>query len=315
MLRTSIRSQFFVLILLGLVYLMSAQRRGYKWEFGIGTGFANYLGEIGGREKAARPWIMDMKMAKTRISEMIYAKYRFDPLFAVRFALNYNLISGEDRLSINEGRKYRNLSFRNNIWDFETTIHWYIYNSKKPMGIYSRSNAYFTAYIFAGVGAFHHNPKTKYQGSWVNLQPLQTEGVLYSKWGYCLPFGAGFYITINKRRRSHRIGLEVNWRYTNTDYLDDISTVYKDPSLLSSATAVALSNRNPEVDRQPDGFEGNYGWHGLGTDGQPVNKAPRGDPSDKDSFISFNVTYAVALKMRPGKFRRSKGRRIRTVTF
>jgi len=290
-------------------------QRGYNWEFGVGLGVSNYLGDIGGREKEARPFLADMKLAKTRWVETAYVKYRFDPLFGVRMAFNHMRIEGADNLSINPGRQYRNLSFRNDIFDMEATVHWFIYNSAKPLGIYSRSNVYMTAYLFAGLGGFHHSPKANYQGSWVALQPLQTEAVEYKKWGYCLPFGAGFYLTINKRKRSHRIGFELNWRYSNTDYLDDISTVYVNPALLPSSTSIALSNRNPELESQPEGFEGNYGWHGTDANGEAVNKAPRGNKDNKDSFISVNVTYAIALKKNKRHFRRSKGRKIRSVSF
>lgn len=284
-------------------------------EFGIGTGVSNYLGDIGGKGEEGKPFIRDMKLAKTRWNETAFIKYRFDPMFAVRLAFNYMRIEGADNLSTNPGRQGRNLSFRNDIYDLETTIHWLVYNSNKPIGVYSRSNVYLTAYLFAGIGGFYHNPKASYQGSWVALQPLKTEAVAYSKWGYCLPFGAGFYMTINKRKRSHRIGLELNWRYTNTDYLDDISTVYVNPSQLSSATSIALSNRNPELENQPAGFDKNFGWQGTDANGEAINKAPRGNANNKDSYISVNVTYAIALKKSRKSFRKSKGRKIRSVSF
>ena len=292
--------------------LFKAQK-GYKIEYGVMTGISNYLGEIGGREKKGRPFIMDLKLAKTRWNESVYLRYKFHPSLAVKMSLNYLRIEGDDKLSINPGRKYRNLSFRNDIYDFETTLNWLFFDSKQPVGVYSRTSVYFAAYVFAGAGVFHHNPKTLYQGSWIELQPYKTEGVSYSRWGYCVPVGLGFYVTLNKRRRAHRIGLEINWRYTNTDYLDDISTTYKSPSELPSSTSVALSNRNPEVAKQPAGFYQNYGWQGVQADGvTPVNKAPRGNPNNKDSYISINITYGVAIKAR---YARSKGRRIRTVSF
>ena len=309
------RNKHFILVIAFLLISLSflKAQKGYKMEFGIATGISNYLGEIGGREKKGRPWILDLKLAKTRWNETVYMRYKFHPMLAVRVALNYLRIEGEDKLSINPGRKYRNLSFRNDIYDLETTLNWLIFDSKQPVGLYARTSVYFTAYVFAGAGVFHHNPMTLYQGSWVALQPYKTEGVTYSRWGFCVPVGLGFYVTLNKRRRAHRIGLEINWRYTNTDYLDDISTVYKSPADLPSATSVALSNRNPEVAKQPVGFEQNYGWQGTQADGiTPINKAPRGNPNNKDSYISLNVSYGIAIKSR---FIRSKGRRIRTVSF
>jgi hypothetical protein len=140
---------------------------------------------------------------------------------------------------------------------------------------------------------------------------LKTEGQKepYSLWGYCIPFGGGFFVTINQRRRAHRIGFEFSWRYTNTDYLDDISDRYASPLELSSKDAVALSNRNTEVTRQPEGYAQNYGWWDDGS-GNNRNLAPRGDKSKNDSYLSFNVTYGVALKT---KSYRRKSRRIRSV--
>lgn len=304
-------------ILLLFFYFISGSfykaQKGYRMEFGVMTGVSNYLGEIGGREKAGRPFIMDLKLAKTRWNETVYMRYKFHPMLSFRLALNYLRIEGSDNLSLNAARRYRNLSFRNDIFDFESTLHWLFYDSKKPIGVYARTSIYFTSYLFIGAGVFTHNPKTYYEGEWVKLQPIRTEGVEYSRFGICAPLGLGFYVTLNKRRRSHRIGLEINWRYTNTDYLDDISTVYKDPDLLPSSRAAELSNRNDELQKQPEGFAGNYGWHGYEADGTtPVNQAPRGDPKDKDSYISINISYGIAFK---SHYMKSRGRRIRTVSF
>lgn len=310
--RHLLRSRFIFSVIFTLLAFSVLAQKGYKWELGLHAGPSNYLGEIGGREQSARPFIFDMKMQKTRWDVGPYLRFRFKPQFSARLAMHYLRISGDDKLSQNPARKYRNLNFRNDIYDLEGTLHWHFYNSDKPMGIYMRTNVYFTAYLFGGIGAYMHNPKAFYQGDWIALQPLRTEGVQYSKAGYCLPFGAGFYVTLVKRRRAHRIGLEVNWRYTNTDYLDDISTVYKDPAELNSHTAAALSNRNPEVIKQPEGFSQNYGWHGVDKNGKPVNMAPRGNPDNKDSYLSINVTYGISIKNRVS---RAGKRKIRSVIF
>jgi hypothetical protein len=287
-------------------------QKGYKMEFGGMLGFSNYLGEIGGREKEARPFILDMKLAKTRWTTTAYMRYRFHEKLALKTTFNYIRISGEDAFTVNEARKYRNLSFRNDLIDLEATLEWLFFNSKKPIGIYNRTSIYFTSYLFLGIGAYYHNPKTEYQGSWVALQPIETEGVSYSKFGYCVPVGGGFYFTINKRKRAHRIGVEINWRFTNTDYLDDISTDYKNPADLSSNTAVALSNRNPELTKQPEGFSGNYGWQGADDNGNSINQAPRGNKDNKDSYLSLSISYGIAIK---SHYTKSKGRRIRIVSF
>jgi hypothetical protein len=302
------------LVLLILLSSRSFAQKGYIWEYGVMTGVSNYLGEIGGRQNAARPFLTDIKLAKTRWSETVYLRYGFHPKFAAKLAFNYLRIEGDDHLTSNPARHYRNLNFRNDIFDLESTISWFFYRSDKPTGIFRKVKTYFNAYAFAGIGGYYHNPKTLYQGSYIALQPLQTEGVKYSKFGYCVPFGAGFYVAIVKRRRSHRIGMEFNWRYTGTDYLDDISTDYKNPAELNSLAAVALSNRNKELSNQPAGFDGNYGWHGVDKNGNPVNQAPRGNPSNKDSYLSISVSYGVSLKSFYTKSR-SRSRKIRSVSF
>lgn len=304
--------KFTLVTVLVLCQIMTFAQKGYNFEYGIVTGISNYLGEIGGRDKA-RPFILDLKLAKTRWNEGAFIRYRFQPTFDVRVSAHYLRIEGEDRLSVNPGRKYRNLSFRNDIYDAEAVIDWIFFSSNKPTGMYRRSTSTFlTCYLFAGLGGFYHNPKTFYKGAWIPLQPVRTEGVSYSRFGYCIPFGAGLYVAISKRRfKTHRIGVEINWRYTNTDYLDDVSTSYKNPADLPSATAVALSNRNIELTSQPDGMAGNYGWIPDGSGGNK-NKAPRGNPNNKDSYISLNFSYGIAIKSR---YTKSRGRKIRTVTF
>jgi hypothetical protein len=306
-----IRHTYSILVLAFLSTVAVAQK-GYRFEFGAMTGISNYLGEIGGRDKAARPFITDLKLAKTRWNEGVYMRYKFAKAFSTRISLNYLRIEGDDKLTINPARKYRNLSFRNDIYDLEANISWHFYQSDRPSAIYRRTNVYFTSYVFAGAGGFTHNPKTLYQGSYVPLQPLRTENKKYSRVGFCVPLGAGFYVTINQRRRAHRLGFEVNWRYTSTDYLDDISTIYVNPVDLSGSTAIALSNRNPELPDQPAHMSDNYGWHGTDAKGDPINKAPRGDPKHKDSYMSINVSYGMALKK---KYTRSRGRKIRSVRF
>jgi hypothetical protein len=72
-----------------------------------------------------------------------------------------------------------------------------------------------------------------------------------------------------------------------------------------------LSNRNPELAKQPEGFSQNYGWIDDGNGGN-LNQAPRGNPNNKDSYISVNISYGIAIK---SIFMKSRGRRIRTVSF
>ncbi len=285
-------------VLLMLLFFSTKAQRGYELEYGAGTGVSNYLGDIGGKSKDARPLFLDARLNQSRWNEQLFVRYKFAPLFSARVAWNYLRIEGRDDLSQSVGRRYRNLSFRNDVHDLEITGQYLFYTTERVMGAYIKSNIFFTSYVFSGIGAFYHNPKALYQGEWIALQPLQTEGVKYKKIGLCIPFGVGGYFTYTKRRRAHRFGIEVNWRYTSTDYLDDVSGAYPDPSTLSSPLAVALSNRNPEIPDQPEGFQKNYGYQGIDADGNLVNKSKRGNKNNKDSYFTVNFTYAISFKKR-----------------
>lgn len=257
----------------------------YRWDYGGGLGAANYLGDIGGKEKTRRDFVADMKMAKTRWDLCAFARYKLDHRLSVKAELSFLRIAGDDALSTNPGRRARNLSFGNNIFELTVTPQVKIYENN-DLGSSYRFRLGFKYYVFAGIGVFHHNPKALYKGEWSALQPLKTEGVKYSLWQINIPMGTGFYFTMRKK---HRIGFEYNWRMCFTDYLDDISTKYIDPSKISSPRGKKLANRTDEL---PPGT--------VGPDViaffKPGQK--RGDASHKDNYMTvmFNYSYVVRGK-------------------
>lgn len=281
----------------------------YKWDVGGNLGAANYLGEIGGGEKARRDFVLDLKLSQTRSSFGGFVRYKINPDVFIRGSLGWYRISGADSFSKNPGRVGRNLSFRNDIME-ASVVGQYVFYDVADLGRTYRYQNDFKAYIFTGIAGFHHNPKTEYNGNWVALQPLNTEGQgivpdapkPYAKFMFAVPAGAGFFFTLGKK---YRIGWEFNWRTTFTDYLDDVSTNYPDdPSVLESDLARALSNRNPEIvyteGQNFPAHPGNYVY-------DPVNKtsAKRGDPTHNDSYLSTTINASYALQ---GKSKFAKSR-------
>jgi len=254
----------------------------YNLDLGLQVGGSNYLGEIGGKEDSRKNFVSDIKMSQTKFALGGFVRYRFIPRLSAKVGLNYVRISGDDKLSTNPGRAGRNLSFRNDITELAVTAE-YVFYEIPDLGRTMRFRNDFKMYAFAGIGAIYHNPKALYNGKYIPLQPLKTEGVSYGKVNASIPLGIGLYATLDKK---HRIGWELSWRTTFTDYLDDISTVYADPATLSSPEAVALANRRDELKET-----NNYP--------HPTNYAPgnkRGDPSHKDSFISTSLSYSYVLR-------------------
>lgn len=274
----------------------------YKWDFGVSLGASNCLGEIGGKEKTRRDFILDLKLSQTRSAIAGFARYKLNPSIFVKGSLGWYRISGADKFSTNPARVGRNLSFRNDIIE-ASAVGQYMFYDIADLGRSYRYRNDFKAYVFTGVAGFYHNPKAEYNGEWVALQPLHTEGQgivagapkAYGKFQFAVPAGVGFFFTISK---TYRIGWELNWRTTFTDYLDDVSTVYADPSLLESPEAIALANRNNELLPYPAETD-----IALSENYAPGSK--RGDPTHNDSYLSTTVNLSYALKG-TSKFKRSK---------
>ncbi|UOQ55662.1 DUF6089 family protein [Hymenobacter cellulosivorans] len=195
-------------------------------------------------------------------------------------------------------RYHRNMNFRNDILEVSAV---------GVFDLIANRNNYikrpdFVPYVFAGIGVFHHNPKGLIrggntaglsEGSYVNLQPLRTEGVDYSLTGLSIPFGGGVRYKVNK---SFDIGLEIGWRKTFTDYLDDVSGTYVNPSTLGSAEARYFGGAITRT----DDITPNTPYTNFNAPGEM-----RGKGNEKDWYIvtGLNVNYILAPRVKSPKFR------------
>lgn len=280
-----IRKFILAATLLSSPALLKAQ---YFWDYGVTMGAANYLGDMGGNELTRRDFVSDMKMTQTHLSSGAFVRYRIHPLFSLKGAVNWCRISGDDKLSSNPARNTRNLNFRNDVIE-ATVMGQYNFYQVNDLGHTHRHKDKFCAYIGLGIGAAYHNPKASYNGEWIPLRPLTTEAKKYTKVTAVIPASGGFYFTFNKQ---YRIGLDMTWRTTFTDYLDDVSTRYADPSDLPSPLAVELANRTDELDDVSPAFAENF---------TPGNK--RGDSKHNDSYLSSTVDFSYVMRGHSSKYK------------
>lgn len=283
------RSLLIFIAIVILPHLLSAQ---YYWDVGIKLGATGYLGEFGGKEKERRDWLMDIKLNQTRWLAGAFARYKINRNIGLNLGFTYARIQGADYLSTNPQRVTRNLSFRNDFFELSLRGEYYFY-AVNDVGGKGRYQLDFRSYIFAGVAGFYHNPKAQLGGAWYALQPLTTEGPdnKYSKFQFSIPAGVGFYYTYKRR---HRFGWEFSWMTTFTDYMDDASGVYTDPSNLPSELSRELANRTPELSDPPEnpdyyGNEGNI----------------RGDPKHDDAYLFTALSYSKVIRGK-GNIYRSK---------
>jgi hypothetical protein len=231
----------FILALLSLSMFSLKAQRGYCFSFGAGASY--YYGDLtdGFSNVFVRP------------GGNISYGYYFTPSLSLRLGLGISQIGAADSLSGRPGLKNRNLHFRNNIIELSALMYYELIPDKK-FGIYWRNKPHFSPYGFIGVALFSHNPKALYQGDWVRLQPLGTEGQFIPNEGYGQPYsllqvafpiggGVSYRFTSNMA-----VAADIGYRLTLTDYLDDVSTTYPDMEqlgLVRGEVAVALSDPSP----------------------------------------------------------------------
>jgi hypothetical protein len=253
-----------IYLLSGLVTKTLAQRRPNTHfapyssiTFGVGT--STYFGDLAGYRK---PFKTLTTLPRWNVG-LGYTR-QFTPHFAARAMFTWARITGDDYtfskndIEGNLPQYARNLHFRNDLKEFAITG---IYNFIED-GRNSEVRAKITPYVFGGIALLAHSPEARtpvadgtgsdvYAGQqWVKLQPLHTEGQgqpgfdkPYSLVTVAIPVGFGVRYKINE---SFNVGAEIGFRYTFTDYLDDVgSGPYSDPAT-QQGVATVMSNRRFE---------------------------------------------------------------------
>ena len=290
---------FLVILLVGLPALVSAQRwKRQRYEFALGIGATNFLGDLGGADQIGTHYFKDFEWTMTRFAAAVSLRYKLSEFFALNSHFTYGRVAGDDKLTKEFFRNYRNLNFWSDIYElnlnfegaFQQEQIGHRYRLKRVKGI--KAYEIYT-YLFGGVGVFYFDPKTRFNGQKVRLRPLGTEGQgfvptrkPYSEIQFCIPVGIGFKYTLD---RKWGVGLELGIRKTFTDYIDDVSRTYFDyyywEQKYGSEKATYI---NSIADRSSHD-------HSYIT----AAGAQRGQPRYKDSYM-FAI-FSVNYKLRTGR--------------
>lgn len=308
-----------------------ASYRGRKSNFGkdkvynslgVSLNAFNYFGDL-----SPSPKRISTDIGFTRPAIGLSFTHRFGPRYQLMANFMYGGIRGADSESadpndVNNGafRYVRNLSFRNRIKELSVVGQIDLFENQATY----ISRVPWTPYVYAGIAVFHHNPQAQVPatdllgtpfpdaGEWVNLQPLKTEGKSYSLIQAAIPFGLGARFRINEVMD---LSAEFGFRYTFTDYLDDVSGYYVDLTTLSSEKARAMSYRSNEV--QPvnakvqeilanryTGYSGFTTVAGYGHINSNGDKNLRGtDARDIYMVTTVRLTYILGKTFHRAKFR------------
>ncbi len=300
-------------------------------SLGFSVNAVNYYGDL-----APRPQRVSTDISFTRPGLGLSFTHRFGPRYSLKGEFMYATLRGSDVDSADPGdltngifRFQRNLSFRNRIKELSVVAVFDLFENQSTY----ISRVRWTPYAFIGLAAFHHNPQAQapttdlngnplpQAGQWVDLRPLGTEGQHatleptdrnfgikpYKSLQVAIPFGIGARFRINEVMD---LWGDIAFRYTFTDYLDDVSQNYVDLGVFeNNELAKALSYRTNELGTptNPQTYVARDGQTytvqaGYGSE-FPDNI--RGSKADRDIYMvtSIRLTYILGATFHKAKFR------------
>jgi hypothetical protein len=261
-----------------------------KLEVMGGLGFTQFMGDAGGADAIGTNFLADFDFDALRPNFLIGARYRINHFVAIRLNVQYGILKGHDQYTSYPGREFRNLGFRSPLLEWGGLVEFYFIpdapEGHKHRHKRQKKGKVFTGYIATGIAGCYFNPLGDYiDGTTYELQLLHTEGqgILptrpeYALTSFVIPVNLGFRYRVNS---AISIDAELCYRKSFSDYMDDISQTYIDPSLLSDPVAQYFANPVP------------------GTPGTEAGQQ-RGDPTDPDGymFLMFNVSWKFSTNTR-----------------
>ncbi len=246
-------------------------------EIGLSVGVANYYGDL-------QNHLFPSYGYKPMVG-IIY-KYFMSPRVGLRLGASYASVTAADSLSDVPTNKARNLSFATNIFE----MHGGLEINFLPVDI---DRMKVSPYIFGGVALFYFDPYAEdIHNNKTYLRPLSTEGegmaIYPDRKPYKLiqaafPVGGGLKFLIGK---TLMLTTELGFRYTATDYLDDVSKSYVNLDSLNGSKgklAVQMSYRGNQVPGSDNNYRPNYGYQ-------------RGDSNANDWYWFGNITVAIYFR-------------------
>ncbi len=297
---------------------------------GISLNALNYYGDLSPKSN-----VFSTDISLTRPAIGISFSHRFGPRYTLTGGFMYGTLKGSDIKSADETDKEngqyrykRNLSFRNRIKELSLVASFDLFENQSTY----ISRVKWTPYIYLGVAGFIHNPQAQIPqfaidgvtelpgaGNWINLREYGTEGQKadllptdsnygikeYKLLQVAIPGGIGARFRINEVLD---FSVEIGFRYTFTDYLDDVSKNYVDLGVFNGdKVAEALSYRSNEVTAPTEVYVGrnNQSYNIVPGYGSEYIDNKRGERTDRDIYMvtTFRLTYIIGKTFHRAKFR------------
>jgi len=255
----------FISILLSSLSFSQSQSFKAAFEFGFMGGGSYYIGDLNQKKH----------FVYSKPAGGLIVRYNLSTRHSMRFTATYGQVQGFDASSDDAYQINRNLGFSSSIIEvavgFELDLIKYRINDMKyPI----------SPYFFYEIAYFRMNPIVKSTfGDEISLQELGTEGqgtYLNPKKQYSLnqisiPLGIGVKFNLKERVA---VSFEYGIRKTFTDYLDDVSGNYVNPTQLAEL-------KGPLTAELADPSLNNQSSSALGLN--------RGNSNTKDWYVMYGA--------------------------
>lgn len=263
------------LLSLALLFPVCIQAQQHH-EIGLTVGVSNYYGDL-------QPKFFP-NYGYNPMAGIVY-KYFMSPRIGLRFGASYTDLTAADSLSDIPNNRLRNLSFATHLFEFHGALEF----NFLPIEVMRMK---VTPYVFGGIAAFYFNPYAEDNaGNKTFLRPLSTEGQglslypdrkPYSLVNAAFPFGGGMKFFIG---RTLVVTPEIGFRYTNSDYIDDVSKSYVDLDSLAKYKGILAHDMSYRGNTVPE-------WDKV----NPRYGHQRGDTKSNDWYWFGNITVTVFFR-------------------
>jgi hypothetical protein len=190
-------------------------------EIGAITGGTSYVGDL----QKFKP-----ELGSFGPTVSLMARWNRSPRLAFRATALYGSFNATDYRAFGTLHD-RNLEVQTKLYELAVCAEYNV----MPFDVMDGKTS--SPYLFVGVGGLYFNPQARYEGKFIDLRPLGTEGQLleggktYSPFQVVIPMGIGVKLALGQRLS---VGFEFGVRQTFTDYLDDVSGNYPNIDVLSN---------------------------------------------------------------------------------
>lgn len=267
----------------------------FVYELGGSFGAMTSMTDLGGRKGVGKKGMKDFSIKNIEPSLGLFFGAMYKNSIGLRVEATFGKVKGNDNVLKDVapstiGRYERNLSFESPITEIVGMVEFHPFemfteysDEKYPPEV--------SPYVVGGIGYFKFNPRTQLDGQWIDLQPLSTEGQGFAEYpkvkeykltqiNFPIGLGARYDVSPVVNLRA-----EVLYRFLTTDYLDDVSGKYIEPTVFAKyltgeklAHAILLNDRHI-----PGAVHSTAHPNGV-----------RGNPSN-DAYVTFSIKLGITI--------------------